>query len=132
MKFTKGEFEVMQILWERGELKPGGIRREFPRAIKDSALRSYLRILVEKGHVSRRLQGKAYYYKARTPRQSAFQRMFREMVDVFCGGSPEALVAHMVENEQLTEDELGRLRKIVDGAQPRETRTREKQPSKSR
>ena len=57
-RFTPGELAVMRILWEHGELKPSEIQQHFPEPIKNPALRSYLGILVDKGHVSRRKAGK--------------------------------------------------------------------------
>ena len=68
-RFTAGELRVMQLLWDHGELKPAELQQRYPEPIKNPALRSYLAILVEKGHVNRRKVGKAYLYKAKTPRQ---------------------------------------------------------------
>ena len=72
-RFTQGELEIMRILWERGELKPAEIHAHFPRKITNASLRSYLAILLEKGHVVRRRVGKAYYYRAKTRRESTFR-----------------------------------------------------------
>ena len=57
-RFTQGELEVMRILWEHGELKPAEIHARFPRNITNPSLRSYLAILLEKGSVVRRRDGK--------------------------------------------------------------------------
>lgn len=44
----------MRVLWEHGEPKPAEIQEQFPREIKNSAVHSYLAILVDKGHFKRR------------------------------------------------------------------------------
>ena len=67
--FTPGELEVMQVLWRHGPLKPGEIQRRFPRPIRNAALRSVLLVLLEKGHVTRDKEGRAYRYEARTAAQ---------------------------------------------------------------
>lgn len=54
-RFTEGELKVMRILWQHGELKPADIQAKHADDIKNPALRSYLTILLEKGHVTRRL-----------------------------------------------------------------------------
>ena len=59
-RFTPGELKVMRLLWEHGEMKPADLQKRFPEPIKNPALRSYLTTLLEKGHVTRRLVGKAY------------------------------------------------------------------------
>ena len=115
--FTPGELDVMRILWEHGPLKPGEIQERFPRPIKDPALRSYLTILVEKGHVVRRRAGKAYAYRARTPREQAFRTMVHRLVDAFCEGSARKLLAHLVREEKLSPEDLRDLERIAKGGE---------------
>jgi predicted transcriptional regulator len=105
-QFTAGEMEVMRILWEYGELKPAEIQAHFPHPIKNAALRSYLTILVEKGHLTRRSKGKAFYYRPKTKRESTFRAMLGDLLDIFCGGSSEALLCHLLAQENLSPEEL--------------------------
>ena len=93
---TAGELEVMQVLWGHGELKPAEIQKSFGRPVKNATLRSALRVLLEKGHVTRRKVGMAYYYRSKTPDRNAFRRMSRRLAQVFCGGSSAALVARLI------------------------------------
>ena len=112
-RFTAGEMEVMRILWEHGELKPAEIQKHFPRPIKNAALRSYLTILVEKGHLMRRGKGKAFYYRPKTKRESTFRSMLGELVNTFCGGSSEALLCHLLAKEKLSPEELLELQRMA-------------------
>ena len=113
--FTSGEIAVMQILWEHGELKPSEVQERFPQPIKNPALRSYLSILVEKGHVSRRKKGKTYYYKAVTRRQTAFRTTVRELANAYCEGSAKNLVLNLIRSEKLSKSELLELKRLADG-----------------
>src|SRR5215470_17025248 len=113
-RFTPGELQVMQLLWAHGELKPTELQRLHPEPIKNPALRSYLKILVDKGHVSRRKVGKAYLYKARTPRQRAFSTMLADLVETFCAGSVEELLLALVRKEKLSEEDLLELKRLAD------------------
>ncbi len=110
----RGELDVIRILWDHGELKPAEIQHRFPRPIKNAALRSYLSILVEKRHVTRRAVGKAYFYKAKTKRESAFLRTMKDLIDGYCAGSPEALLMALIKSEQLSETELLRLKRMAE------------------
>lgn len=114
-RFTAGELRVMQLLWEHGELKPADLQRLYPEPIKNPALRSYLAILLAKGHVVRRKVGKAYLYRSKTPRQRAFSTMLGELLTTFCGGSVEQLVMALVRREKLSEDDLLELKRLADG-----------------
>jgi predicted transcriptional regulator len=104
----------MRLLWAHGELKPAELQRLLPEPIKNPALRSYLTILLEKGHVSRRRVGKAYYYRAVTERRSAFGTMLDELVDAYCGGSLQSLVMNIISSEKLSEDDLIALKRLAD------------------
>ncbi|MCO6042521.1 BlaI/MecI/CopY family transcriptional regulator [Aeoliella sp. ICT_H6.2] len=113
-KFTPGELAVMQILWEHGELKPAEIQERYPEPIKNPALRSYLAILLDKGHVSRRKSGKAYFYKAITRRRAALRSTVREIADAYCEGSAKNLILHLIRAEKLSEEELLELKRLAD------------------
>jgi BlaI family transcriptional regulator, penicillinase repressor len=114
-QLTPGEIKVMKLLWEHGELKPGELQDRFPEPIKNPALRSYLTTLLEKGHVTRRRGGKAYFYKAVTRSRSAFRAMLGELVDSFCGGSVQNLVMNLIKSERLSEEELLALKRLAEG-----------------
>lgn len=114
--FTPGELEIMQVLWQADEpLKPGEIEERFPRPIRNAALRSALLILVDKGHVVRKRDGRAYLYSARTRPQPELRRMARRLADLFAGGSTRALIAHLVRAEKLSPEDVDKLRRIAEG-----------------
>ncbi len=112
--FTPGELKVMRLLWEHGEMKPADLQRRFPEPIKNPALRFYLTTLVEKGHVTRRKVGKAYFYKPATRPRSAFRSMLGEFVDAHCGGSIQTLVLNIIKSEKLSESDLLKLKQLAD------------------
>lgn len=112
--FTSGELRVMQLLWEHGESKPSELQILHSEPIKNPALRSYLTILVEKGHVTRRKLGKAYLYKAKTPQRRAFATMLGDLVETFCAGSVEELVMALVRKEKLSEEDLLELKRLAE------------------
>lgn len=113
-QFTDGELAVMLVLWRHGEMKPSEVQELFPEPIKNPALRSYLSILVEKGHVARRKKGKAYYYKALTRRRTAFRQTVRELADAYCEGSAKNLVLNLIRSEKLSKSELLELKRLAD------------------
>jgi BlaI family penicillinase repressor len=116
LRFTPGELRVMRLLWAHGELKPSELQDRFPEPIKNPALRSYLTTLVEKGHVTRRRVGRAYYYKAVTRSRSAFRVMLDDLVDAYCGGSIQALMMNIIKIEKLGEAELLDLKRLAEAS----------------
>lgn len=110
---TSGEIEIMQLLWDRGPLTPPELQSLFPRKIKNAALRAGLLVLLEKGHVSRTKQGRAYLYKAVTQQRRTFKKMVTNLKHIFCDGSPKALIAQLINMENLSDEEIDELRHIV-------------------
>jgi len=96
-------------------MKPSELQTHFQKPIKNPALRSYLSILVEKGHISRRKKGKAFYYRAVTRRRTAFRNTVRELADAYCDGSARKLLLSLIESEKLSESELLELKRLADG-----------------
>jgi BlaI family transcriptional regulator, penicillinase repressor len=113
-RFTPGELSVMRLLWEHDALKPSEIQKLYPEPIKNPALRSYLKILLDKGHVRRRKVGKAYAYQAVTPKRTAFRSTLRDLIDAYCEGSTRALMVNLIRAEKLSEAELVHLKRIAD------------------
>lgn len=111
---NRNELEAMRILWEHGMMKPAEIQEEFSWPIENATLRSVLVGLMEKGHVRRRKNGKAYYYRATSNRRKGLSRMARRMAQVFAGGSTAELIAQLIRMEKLSPKEIEELRLIAD------------------
>jgi len=117
--FNPNELEIMKVLWEEGSLKPSEIQERLSQPVKNSALRWQLAALMEKGYVTRRKKGKAYYYRATTPRRSVLKRLTRSMAEIFSGGSAVALVGEMLDSEEkLSEEDIRELRRIAERKGP--------------
>ena len=111
--FTSTELEVMKILWEHGELKPAEIQDRYSRPVKNAALRFQLKVLLEKGHITRRKVGKAFLYKALTPRSGTLRKMVRHMAGVYSQGSTAGLIAELIKTEKLSEQDLLELKALA-------------------
>ena len=111
--FTAGESEVMRILWDYGEQNPSEIQDRYPRHIKNAALRFQLKILLEKGHIVRHKMGRAYSYRAVTPRKGALKKMVQRMAEIYCQGSTAGLIAELIKTERLSEEEIQTLKQLA-------------------
>jgi len=112
--FTPCEWQVMQVLWRHGALKPAEILEHLDRPLTNAALRSTLRVLMHKGHITRKLKGKAYYYRSKKPAPVALKSMVRRLADLFCGGTSFQLIAHLIQTEKLSEEDLHQLQALAE------------------
>lgn len=106
ISLNQNELETLRILWDQGKLKPAQIQAHFSWPIENATLRSVLVNLVEKKHVARNLQGKAFYYSACVPKATLLQKMMETAARVFARGSHKELVTQLVETGDIKLDDL--------------------------
>lgn len=112
---NQNELEALRILWERGELKPAEIQAHFSWPIENATLRSVLVNLVGKRHITRRLQGKAFFYAARIPKATLLQITMQTLARIFAGGSHQELVAQLMETSDIKPADFKLIRQTADG-----------------
>lgn len=111
---TRRESQIMTVLWELGSATADEVRAALPDEPHDSTVRTLLRVLENKGYVKHNVRGKAYVYRAVVKRASAERKAVRSMLQRFFGGSAEALVQRLIEDEQLTPEQLDQLGRQTD------------------
>lgn len=107
---TKRESQIMEVLWTGEPQTAEQVRAALPGDPHDSSVRTLLRILEAKGYVAHESRGKAYLYRAAVPREKAQRRALRGMLTHLFGGSAESLVLRLLEDEQITPDQLDEIR----------------------
>lgn len=123
---NQNELEALRILWERGELKPAEIQAHFSWPIENATLRSVLVNLVGKKHISRRLQGKAFFYGARVPKRTLLQTAMQTLARVFAGGSHQELVVQLMETSDIKPADLKLIRQTAAGFSSKKTKGKSK------
>jgi len=123
---NQNELEALRILWEHGELKPTEIQSRFAWPIENATLRSVLVNLVEKQHITRRLQGKAFFYIACVPKATLMETTLQTLARIFAGGSRQELVMQLLEKSDLKSADLELLRRTAAGAQPKSNKVKSK------
>jgi predicted transcriptional regulator len=119
---SRREREILDILHREGQASAAEIRAALPDAPSYSAVRSLLRVLLDKGHVRHERQGKRYLYRPAEPRRQAAASALRQVLATFFGGSlARAARAFLDEAEaDVSEEELALLSDLVEQARRRE------------
>jgi len=115
---TRRERQIMDILYKRGRATANEVLDELPGAPHYSTVRTQLRVLEEKGHVTHEEDGVRYVYMPALPRRAARKSALRHLVDTFFDGSAEQVVAAVLggEGAKLSEEELDRIAELIDKA----------------
>jgi len=102
----------MNVLWTSGPSTAEAVREALKDRPHDSTVRTLLRILKKKGYV--RISGQQpAVYEAAVLRTQVQTKATRSLLTRFFGGSVEALVMRLVEDEELTVEQLAELRKSL-------------------
>jgi predicted transcriptional regulator len=76
------------------------------RRIAYTTVMTMMKILEEKGYLKKRLQERAYVYRASRPKNQVIKAMVHEFVDRVFNGSAEPLLMHLVEDRCLPAKDL--------------------------
>ena len=112
--FTDRELDIMAVLWERGPSTVAGVKDHLSDRLAYTTVLTILRTLEEKGHVGHEEEGRAYRYHARVERDEAQGSALDRLTRKLFSGSTELLLTHLVEDRDLGEDELQRIRQMLD------------------
>ncbi|HSG49428.1 MAG TPA: BlaI/MecI/CopY family transcriptional regulator [Longimicrobiales bacterium] len=114
VRFTDRELDIMQVLWSRGPSTVAEVRDALTDDLAYNTVLTMLRILEEKGHVSREAAGRAHRYAPVVARDEAGEGALRRVARRLFQGSPAAVLVKLVEQEELGSDELRRMRDFLD------------------
>jgi BlaI family penicillinase repressor len=113
IRFTARELDVMAVLWERGPSTVAEVRRALDDELAYNTVLTVLRILEEKGHVTHEEEGRAHRYVPLVEREEAGESALRRITRKLFSGSPELLLMRLVEDEDLEEGEVRRMRDLL-------------------
>lgn len=113
---TEVELEFMTALWEIGE---GGVRdvmQALPadRKLAYTSAATVMRILDEKGFVSSRKAGKTLTYQPILSKDAYQTRSLQNLSAKLFDNTPVALVARLVDDEGLSQENLEEIRALLD------------------
>ena len=114
IQFTDRELDVMAVLWDRGSATVAEVRERLPDDLAYTTVLSVLRTLEEKGHVGHREEGKAHRYIPLVERRVAGRSALARLIDTVFNGSPELLLTQLVSDRDLSDDQIKKLRRLMD------------------
>lgn len=119
LHLTPRELDVMSALWELGEATVNEIRDWVDPSLAYTSVSTMVRLLETKGYVAhRRGEGKTHVYYPTVQPKRAGESALTRVLDKIHGGSPIKLLAHLVEQQKLSESDLARMRALLDAAAP--------------
>jgi predicted transcriptional regulator len=114
-ELSRRERQIMDFVYQNGRATAAEVQANLPDPPSYSAVRAMLRVLEEKGHVRHLQDGPRYVYVPSVARERAKRSALRHVVRTFFDGSPEEVVAALLDDRsaKLSDDELDRLARLI-------------------
>lgn len=113
---TDVELELMTILWRIGEGSVAHVLAELPegRDLAYTSVSTILRILEQKKILETRKEGRSHIYIPLLSRADYEAKTVRHVVDRVFEGAPITLIKTLLDNVNLSDQELKEIRKIIE------------------
>ena len=115
-ELTKTEERVMQIIWK--------LKRCFVKDIIDAlpddpkppynTISLVVRLLEKKGYLDYKAYGKTYEYFPAITKAEYRKAFFKKMISGYFDNSVESLVSFMVKEEQLSKEDMEKIKDIIN------------------
>jgi predicted transcriptional regulator len=120
-KLGRRERQILEAVYRRGSASVNDVLVDLPDPPSYSAVRTFLRILEEKGHLTHTQEGAKYIYHPTRPRPPVAREALYKLMETFFGGRPEQIVNTLLTDEErkLSDADLERLAAMIAEARQR-------------
>ena len=117
---TEAELRLMKILWRRGESAVNDLVAAIPAGeeLAYNSVLTTIRILEQKGYVEHRQEGRAFIYHPCVAEEEASRTEVRHVLSRFFGDSRERLLLSLLGDEDISAEELRRIKDAINNAEP--------------
>jgi BlaI family penicillinase repressor len=115
---TEAELRIMNVLWDKGPATVHDVLNGLPTkpTLAYNSVLTIIRILEKKGYVKHEKDGRSFIYTPQVDRTNATRFEVRHLVSRFFANSHELLVLNILEEKGIDEEELQRLRQLLEGS----------------
>lgn len=116
IKPTAAELEILQILWEKGEVTVKEVNEEINKR-KETGYTTTLKtmqIMFDKGLVERKKDGRSHIYSAAIKKEKTQQVLLDKILETAFGGSASKLVMQALGNKKTTKEELQEIKELIN------------------
>jgi predicted transcriptional regulator len=118
LELGKRERQLLETVQRLGEGSVADIRAHLANPPSYSAVRTMLGLLVEKGWLKLRREGKRYLYRSAMSRERSQRTALRRLLTTFFGGAADDAVAALldVSASDLTDQQWDRIVQLIEAA----------------
>ncbi len=114
---TELELEILKVLWRASPLAVRDVRERLEvdagRPLAHSSVITMLNIMVRKGYVRRKKQGKAFLFSPKAEKSAVSGDIVGDLVRRLYDGSATEMMLNLIERSDIEASELAELRKLI-------------------
>jgi BlaI family penicillinase repressor len=113
---------VLELVWELGEANVHQVRDRLApkKQLAYTTVLSAMQKLEKAGWLDHRAEGKTYIYSATTSREQAGAGSVRGLLKRIFAGDAMAMFQHLIRESDLSADELGELKRLIEQKEEQE------------
>jgi BlaI family transcriptional regulator, penicillinase repressor len=116
IKIGNLQLKIMRVLWEHGEATARQITDAVGKIepVAHSTIQTLLRKLEVKKAVAYEERDRTFVFRPLVSESEVTQSATKDLISRVFHGSLSGLVAHVLENEDISDEEMAKLRRLVD------------------
>jgi len=109
------ELQIMHVVWQLGRATVHDVKDVLGRGRKPAytTVLTMMRKLEAKGYLEHDVDDRTYVYRSTITRQTVRHSMVADLLDRVFEGSPQQLLATLVEQDRISEAELKEVRRLI-------------------
>lgn len=115
-RLSAGELELLDVLWQNSGLTIRKVQEALSREVGYTTVQTRLNRLVAKGY-AKKSSSRPGLYSAVLKQRQATGNDLNSLLDRVTQGSVVPLIAHLVKDRRVTDDEILEIRKLIDDAE---------------
>ena len=111
---TELELEIMKIVWDHDTVTVRDVYETLlkRRKVAYTTVMTMMKILEQKKYLKKNQDDRAYVYQPAQPRRQVIGAIVRDFVNRVFNGSAEPLLVHLVEEHDLSKEDLAEIARI--------------------
>jgi predicted transcriptional regulator len=108
------ELQIMNVVWSRGKATVHEVKDELSQGRKPaySTILTMMRKLEAKGYLKHDVDDRTYVYESTISRKTVRHGLLGDLVDRLFEGSSSLLLTSLVEQDRISDEELGEIKKL--------------------
>ena len=113
---TPQELAIMKVVWRKQEATVRDVYEALQetRPVAYTTVMTMMRILQEKGYLTKATNDRAHVYRPAKPSQQVIGGMVRDFLDRVFDGASDALLVHLARDNKLTAKQRRIVRQLLD------------------